>query len=111
MKIWGPGVFENSAAMDWLGGIASGLQVADLRPALEADGTFASLDEADAIARAAAYLIAVLANPDHVTADLPQTARLWVARQSHCDIARELRPLAISVAERLRDPGLLALLM
>jgi L-alanine-DL-glutamate epimerase-like enolase superfamily enzyme len=106
MRIWGPAPFQNSAAMDWLGGLASGLQLPDLAEALQ---HASSTNEAErATARAASALVAAaLGNPEN---SLPETAKRWLARQDLTK-AENLRHKAVVAARTLQDAELSTSLM
>ncbi len=92
--------------MDWLGGLASGLQLADLSAALH---LAESRDERDrAIARAAVRLIA--AATCAAADDLPETARRWLSRQNTAHPMEPLRHEAIEATKLLGDTGLARLL-
>lgn len=103
IRSWGAGAFENSAAMDWLGGLASGQQLADLRAALE----LREGEEERAIARAAATLVAAAVG-EGVTG-LPETAKRWLRRQD-AGQAEALRGEAMGVAQAVSDVPLAAAL-
>ncbi|MEO8727704.1 MAG: DUF4259 domain-containing protein, partial [Acidobacteriaceae bacterium] len=75
MRTWGGGPFENSAAMDWLGGLASGLRLPDLEDALQRGES----EEERAVARAAVALVAAALGGTQE--ELPETAKRWLRRQ------------------------------
>jgi ribonuclease D len=87
--------------MDWLGGLASGLQLPDLAEALQ---YATSTNEAErATARAAAAIVAAaLGNPEN---NLPETAKRWLARQDRAK-AEFLRSQATEAAGALKDTEL-----
>lgn len=103
MRRWGPEAFENSAAMDWLGGLASGQQLADLRTAFALGGT----EEERAIALAAAALVAAALGGS--IPRLPETAKRWLRRQNRMQ-AETLRGKAMGVARAMGDASLAAAL-
>ena len=106
MRTWGPAPFQNSAAMDWLGGLASGLQLPDLAEALQY--ATSTNDAERAIARAAATLVvAALGSADD---GLPETAKRWLTRQD-MTMAENLRHKAAEAAKGLQDAELSASLM
>lgn len=105
MRVWGTRPFQNSAAMDWLGGLASGLRLPDLGDALR-NAAHSDEDER-AQARAAVALAAAALGA--LQEDLPETAKRWLGRQD-LSAAESLRAPALNVAELLGDAGLSQLL-
>lgn len=102
MRTWGPAPFQNSAAMDWLGGLASGLQLPDLAVALQHASSANETERATARA-AVALVAAALGNPED---NLPETAKRWLTLQdiSH---AEQFRDQAFQAARAFKDTELI----
>lgn len=75
MGAWGPGVFENDGALDWVDGLSS----ASLSRALQLApvGTYLDADDGSA-ALAAAAVVAAWRRPGR---DVPQRAEDWIRAQ------------------------------
>lgn len=101
MGAWGPGNFENDAALDWLG--EDGLDVVHVARALRADG---DSDECEH-ALAAAELVA--AWNGHPVGELPQSAEEFIQRRRGGPKAEMIVKARECVAAILADSELLAL--
>ena len=102
MGAWGPGVFENDDASDWVWELEDDNDMSVLHEALAAvvDTPLDELIEAPDASNALAAAEIVAAARGHHRADLPSEAREWIGRNAGIVDARTVA-LAAAAVERV----------
>lgn len=101
MGAWGAGSFENDDALDFVGDLADGGDVAQLRAALEAiprEGYIEAMDATNALA-AAEIVAAAHGRPGP---DLPEAMTAWVAKH-RANVNAKMLTFARDVVKRITE--------